>query len=242
MHRRTMTMVSSLLSVGAALQLLGVAHTRAQGPPSLLSIGTCQLASGATIRDCRVAYRAFGRLNAGRTNTVLIPTWLQGRSEDWLALLGPAGYVDTSQFHVLVVDALADGHSSSPSNVGSEARAAFRDLTVADMVESQYRLVERLGIPRLHGVVGVSMGGMQAFEWAVRYPTFVGRVIPVVGSPQVPAFDRLLWTTLLSEIERGRQLHASEDSIWAQLARLEALLIQTPLASTTQGRLACSQR
>ena len=226
---------TNVLGVIAALQLLGAPHAPAQSPPSVLSVGTCRFSSRAIIRDCRVGYRAFGRLNRERTNAVLIPTWLQGRSEDWLPLLGPTGYVDTSRFYVLVVDALADGHSSSPSNVPRGERAAFADLTLTDMVESQYRLVKRLGIPRLHAVVGVSMGGMQAFEWAARYPTFVGKVVPVVGSPRVPAFDRLLWTTLLSEIERGRQHRAPEDSIWAQLARLEALFIQTPIAVNDSG-------
>ena len=106
---------------------------------------------------------------------------------------------------------------------------------LADLVQSQYRLVEALGIPRLYAVVGISMGGMQVFEWAVRCPTFVERVMPVVGSLQVLAFDRLFWTTILNEIEQGRRLRAPDDSIWAQLARLQTVFIQNPVAVSDSG-------
>jgi homoserine acetyltransferase len=178
----------------AALPVVAPPSARAQTPPpTVASLGSCRLESGASILDCRVAYRTFGRLDASRSNAVLIPTWLLGRSEDWISLLGAEGLVDTTRYHVIVVDALANGHSSSPSNTAPAGQAAFRDLTIGDMVESQHRLLtERLQIPRLRAVVGISMGGMQALEWAVRYPTFAQVVIPIVGSPRVPAFDRVL--------------------------------------------------
>ena len=58
------------------------------------------------------------------------------------------------------------------------------------MVEAQHRLlVEHLNLARLHAVIGISMGGTQAFEWAVRYPTFVEVVISIMGSPQLASFD-----------------------------------------------------
>lgn len=162
---------------------------------------------------------------------MLIPTWLLGRSEDWISLLGLRSYVDTTRFYVLVVDALANGRSSSPSTVPLRLRDAFRGLTIGDMVESQHRLlVEHLGISHLRAVVGVSMGGMQAFEWAVRYPTFVDLVVPIAGSPRVGAFDHLLWTTMLEEIDTAKRTRTPADSTWAQLARLEALFLRTPVA------------
>jgi homoserine O-acetyltransferase len=64
------------------------------------------------------------------------------------------------------------------------------------MVVSQHRLLtEVLDIQSLHGLLGLSMGGMQAFEWAVRYPGFVNRIVAAVGSPRLPAFDIVLWAT-----------------------------------------------
>ncbi len=77
-----------LIAVFVGLHIGASASGQAQGPPTVVSLGTCHLAGGATIQDCRIAYRVFGRLNAARTNAVLVPTWLLGRSEDWLPLLG----------------------------------------------------------------------------------------------------------------------------------------------------------
>jgi homoserine O-acetyltransferase len=203
----------------------------AQQPPRIGSLGSCQLSAGGTISDCRIGYRIFGRLSAARDNVVLIPTWLQGRSEDWISLIGPRGYVDTTRFHTIIVDALGDGHSSSPSSLPAGDRNAFPEFNIADMVASQYRLLtEKLGIKHLHAVIGFSMGGMQALEWAVRYPTFLDRAVPIAGAPRLGAFDHLLWTTMLQEIENGQRAGVPPDSIWAQLARFEALLVQTPTA------------
>lgn len=225
-----------LVAAFIGLQIGASASSEAQGPPTVVSLGTCRLAGGATIQDCRIAYRAFGRLNQARTNAVLILTWLLGRSEDWLPLLGRDAYVDTTRFYALVVDAFGDGQSSSPSNTPTDARAAFRELTIADMVEAQHRLlVEHLKLSQLHGVIGISMGGMQAFEWAVRYPTFVEVVIPIMSSPQLASFDQLLWTTTLSELESGRALRASDDSVWTQLTRLLTLFLRTPQAVNESG-------
>lgn len=217
----------------ALLALLGVATSatasRAQVPPTIASLGTCKLASGAVIPDCRVAYRAFGKPNATRTNGVLIPTWLLGRSEEWLGMLGPTKLVDTTQFYAIVVDAFADGNSSSPSNTPAAGHAAFQDLTLADMVEAQHRLVtESLKLPRLHAVMGISMGGMQSFEWAVRYPAFMDVVVPIMGAPKVGTYDQLLWNTTLSVIENARRAGMSDDSVWTEVARIIALFLRTP--------------
>ena len=211
----------------------GAVASRAQAPPlaerlpTIVRLGACRLASGATIPDCRVAYRAFGRLSAARDNVVLVPTFFAGRSEDHAFMLGT--YVDTTRYHVIVVDALADGHSSSPSNTPGAARDAFADLTIGDMVESQHRLlVERLGIRHLRAVVGISMGAFQAYEWAVRYPAFADAVVPILGSPRPAAFDRLAYSALVSEAERGSRDGVAPDSVWVQISRLEALVMRTP--------------
>lgn len=228
-RRHSAVVVAALAVVGLALPAL----LRAQGggsstpSPVVASLGTCTLASGATIRDCRIAYRTFGRLSPARDNAILIPTFFAGRSEDHRFMLGD--YVDTTKYHVIIADALADGHSSSPSNVGAESRSAFRDLTIGDMVDAHYRLLtEQLGIQRLHAVVGISMGGFQAFEWAVRYPTFANAYVPVVGSPRVADSDRLVYRALISGADNGARNGASPDSIWEQLSRIETLFMRTP--------------
>lgn len=219
-----------LVVFGILLPATSVVGGASVPQPQVVSLGTCRLASGRSIPNCRIAYRVFGRLNDSRSNAILIPTWLLGRSDDWIPLVGPDGYVDTTNFQVLIVDALGDGQSSSPSNTPASARAAFADLTVGDMVESQHRLLtEKLGIQHLRAVVGFSMGGMQAIEWAVRYPSFVDRVVPIAGAARVGSFDRMMWTAMLHEIEDAKHAGTPADSVWSRLAHLEMLFVQTPL-------------
>src|SRR3712207_4812374 len=99
-------MIAKSASVLAATVLLAMGPAvDAQAPPKppkVASLGECRLAAGPVIPNCRVAYREFGRANAARTNTVLIPTWLLGRSDDLRPLLGADGLVDTTRHHVLV--------------------------------------------------------------------------------------------------------------------------------------------
>jgi len=164
-----------------------------------------------------------------------------GRSEDWIGMVGANGWVDTTQFFTVVVDAFSNGRSSSPSNTPPAGRAAFRDLTIADMVEAQHRLaVEILKLPRLHAVLGISMGGMQAFEWAVRHPTFVDAVVPIVASPQGTAFDRTFLSTLLSVIENDRMHGVPDDSVWTQVALFWELHLRTPRAVNKSGLAAAT--
>jgi homoserine O-acetyltransferase/O-succinyltransferase len=230
---RALALAALPITVGSA-ESRAQASTQPERPPTVVRLGSCRLASGATIPDCRVAYRTYGRLSAARDNVVLVPTFFAGRSEDHAFMLGT--YVDTTQHYVVIADALADGHSSSPSSTPAGARAAFADLTIGDMVDAHRRLLEEhLGIRRLRAVVGISMGGMQAFEWAVRHPTFADAVVPIVGSPRVAAFDQLVFGALLSEAERGSRAGASPDSVWTQVSRLEALVMRTPTAINDSG-------
>jgi homoserine O-acetyltransferase len=234
--RRYVSLLSALAALHIGNSAYGQAPPAPPPPAAVGSLGTCRLASGATIENCRIAYRTFGRLNAARTNAVLIPTWLLGRSEDWIGMVGPKGWVDTTRFFTVVVDAFANGRSSSPSNSPPDESDAFRGLTIGDMVDAQHRLaVEILKIPRLHAVLGISMGGHQAFEWAVRYPNFVDAVVPIVGSPRPAAFDQTRTTALLSLIENGQAHGVPDDSIWTQVSLLSELFLRTPRAVNKDG-------
>ena len=207
----------------------GRAQSPSPAPPPLVvaSLGSCELERGAAIPECRVAFRTYGRLNGARDNAILIPTYFAGRSEDHAFMLGT--YVDTTRYHVIVADALADGLSSSPSNVAPATRGAFRDLTIGDMVVAHHRLLtEHLGIHRVRAVVGISMGAFQVFEWSVRFPDFAAAWVPIVGSPRVTDSDRLTFRALISGAENGSRSGVPSDSVWEQLSRIEALFMRTP--------------
>jgi homoserine O-acetyltransferase len=189
--RRALTLSLSLLVLLPRLSM-------AQGQLRVAELGECPLESGEAIEDCRVTYRTFGQLDAARSNAVLFTTQLAGNSAQIAQYVGPDGLVDTTKHFVIAVDALGNGFSSSPSNSTAQPGGEFPRVTIRDMVDTQYRLVtEVLSLSALRGVMGISMGGMQAFEWAVSHPGFAAKVIPIAGSPRLATYDIVLWETAL---------------------------------------------
>jgi len=189
---------------------LSIASAQSDAPQQFWTFSECRLVSGQVIESCRIGYRTYGSLNEDRSNALLVPTWFTGTSVEHAFLASP-DFLDPDKYFIVVVDALANGVSISPSNSETQADGQFPLISISDMVESQHRLLtEILDIQELHGIVGLSMGGMQAFEWAVRYPDFAGRTVAAVGSPRLPAFDIALWTTRIRLLSLYRQCQCKE--------------------------------
>ena len=168
-------------------------------------LGDVPLEGGASILDCQITYRTIGRLDAQRSNAVLVLPWFQGTSAELVRQVGAGKLVDTSKYFAILVDAFGNGVSSSPSNSRRQPGAAFPRFTMRDLVTAQHRLVtETLQIRHLHAIVGISMGGMQAFEWMMSYPDFMTRVVSIVGSPQTQPDDTGRWNDGLSWLSQSR--------------------------------------
>jgi homoserine O-acetyltransferase len=163
------------------------------------------------LRDCRIGYRTFGALNNEKSNAILFPTWASGTTEQLASNFGPGRLVDTSKYYVVAVDALSNGVSSSPSNSTEQPRMKFPRVTVRDMVGTQHELLTKiLGISHVKAVMGVSMGGMQTFQWMVAYPDFMDEAIPIVGSPRLAPYDLLDWQTQIDAIMNDAAWHGGD--------------------------------
>jgi homoserine O-acetyltransferase/O-succinyltransferase len=177
-------------------------------------LGDFKLESGEILEKAQIGYRTFGELNQAKDNVILIPSWFNGKSADLEAYIGPGNLIDPTGYHIVVVDALSNGVSTSPSNSETQRGEKFPRITIRDMVETQHRLLQHLGIKHVHAVIGISMGGMQAFQWMVQYPSFVSKAIPIVGTPRMGVKDMLLWTTyakMIPGLGRPRKTNAFLD-------------------------------
>jgi homoserine O-acetyltransferase len=165
-------------------------------------IGDLRLVSGEVLSECHVGYRTFGRLNAEKSNVIVYPTWANGRTEQ---MEGGVAWLLDAGYYVIAIDALSNGVSSSPSNSKLQSRMKFPKITVRDMVESQHALLTRvLHLDHVKAVMGMSMGGMQTFQWVVTYPKFMDKAVAIAGSPRLAPYDLLHWHTQIDAIKNDR--------------------------------------
>jgi homoserine O-acetyltransferase/O-succinyltransferase len=164
---------------------------------------------------------------------VVFPTWFGGTSEEIARYqVGPGKAVDPNKHYVIVVDALANGVSSSPSNSAQQHGPAFPKIAIRDMVEAEHELLTKtLGLSHVHAVMGISMGGMQTFQWAVSYPDFMDVLIPIVGTPQQSSYDLLLWNTELDQIRSDPEYQGGNYKVSPKLktvAHIHQMNMTTP--------------
>lgn len=213
----------------AVAAFVAVQSANAQSNQKFAELGDLRLENGKVIRQCRIGYRTFGELNAEKSNAILFPTWFSGRSEDLMGSIGPDKMIDSSKYFVIATDALGNGISSSPSNSRLQRGRAFPQFSIRDMVNAQHlMLTEKLQIKHLFAVVGISMGGMQTFQWMTAYPDFLDKAIPIVGTPRQSSQDLLLWETELRVIEETRDMKDGKKRALAVLAGIHTLFLYTP--------------
>ncbi len=160
---------------------------------------------GKTIKNVRVGYETYGKLNAAGTNVVFVPHFFSGTSHAagrykadekaagyWDAIIGPGKAIDTDKYFVVSADTLVNLNVKSPMvgtsgpatinpDTGKPYGSTFPVVSIGDFVRVHKALLDSLGAKRLAAAAGASMGSLQAMQWAAEYPDYVERVIHVIG-------------------------------------------------------------
>ncbi|MCW5934051.1 MAG: homoserine O-acetyltransferase [Fimbriimonadia bacterium] len=215
-----------------------------------------RLQNGSVLEPLTVAYETYGRLSASKDNVILLCHALSGgahaagkhapeeRKPGWWDLyVGPGKALDTDQFFVVCVNVLASPYgTTSPLSVNPQTNQPYKlnypAIQVTDWVETQRKVLQALGIERLHAVIGGSTGGMQTLEWAVRYPDKMTHAVMIasapVASPMVIALNHIQRQAIMmglemgeTEGERGLALarmlahisYLSENALWSKFGR-----------------------
>lgn len=178
---------------------LGTVRTRRA---VLTTDGPFRLVSGAELAHVEVAYETYGELSPARDNTVMVchaltgdahaAGWHEGdrRPGWWDNLIGPGRAVDTDRLFVISANLLGGcSGTTGPQSVDPATGRAhgpdFPALDMADLVAAHRRLLDHLGIERLHAAVGGSLGGMQVLEWALEEPDRIDRAVLVAASSRL---------------------------------------------------------
>src|SRR5262249_2605888 len=161
-----------------------------------------RLQSGVVLPEVTIAYRTMGTLSPRRDNVVLVthgntsgPHMIDQNSSAgegaWNEIVGPGKAVDTNRYFAICPNMLGSSYGSTnaasiDTRTGKRYGPHFPGITVSDIVTTQRRLLDHLGIDRLVAIVGPSYGGFQAFQWAVNYPDAMRGIAAVVTAPALP--------------------------------------------------------
>ncbi len=175
-------------------------YTFADSPAELI------LESGEKLGPITLTYETYGKLNADKSNAILILHALSGDAhaagEDgwWSNLIGEGKGIDTTKHFVICSNVLggckgSTGPSSTNPKTGRPYGIDFPIITIGDIVNAQRHLIDHLGIEKLLAVIGGSMGGMQVLQWMTAYPKSIRSAIPIATTmkhtPQQIAFNEV---------------------------------------------------
>ncbi len=179
------------------------------GARQFARVGALELEAGGRLPEVVVAYQTWGTLNAAADNAILVEHALTGDSHVegpvgpghpspgwWDGLIGPGRPLDTDVHFVLAANVLGGCQGTTgPASTAPDGRpwgGRFPFVTVRDQVETEVRLADALGIPSWKAVLGGSMGGMRALEWAVSHPERVRTCVALATTPYTTA-EQIAW-------------------------------------------------
>lgn len=193
-------------------------------PHQTLGLGDMPLESGEVIRDFAISYVTHGTRGAADDNVILVLTAIGSIHHRLDFLIGPGRPLDPDRHFIICADAIGNGMTTSPSNSRIQPDLAFPRFTIRDMVASQRRLLDALGIRQLAAVVGASMGGMQALQWGVSDPAAMRSIVALV-----PMARTRPWSVAMNEVARRILMadpgwpsgpYAAGFDAWAALTRV----------------------
>lgn len=201
-------------------------------PHHVASLGRLSLQSGDAIHDLRISYVVHGSLDDG-SKPVIFGLCAIGSTHHRLDfLIGASRALDPSRYTIIVIDALGNGLSSSPSNSPTQPGEQFPQFTIRDMVTSQRMLASYLQIDAVHAIIGASMGGMQALQWGVSHPGFAKFLVALV-----PMAKTTPWSQAINHA--GRLALANARDLPTPEARWEAwVTLMSVFAQRSPSRLA----
>lgn len=211
-------------------------------------LGTVRLDCGESI-PVTVAYETWGSLNAEGSNAVLVEHALTGDShvvgpaDDthptagwWEGLIGPGAPLDTDELFVVATNVLGGCRGTTgPSSTAPDGRAwgsRFPRITIRDQVRTEALLADRLGIRTFRAVLGGSMGGMRAAEWAATFPARL-EVALVIASTGVASAEQIAWASVQNQAIRADRNYAGGDYYDTGAAPTEGMSIAREIAQVT---------
>lgn len=212
--------LAAALSIGALSAVSVYAQTPLMTEKKVFELPSYTTFGGKAIKNVKVGYETYGKLNATGDNAIFIAHFYSGNSHAagkykaadvgsgyWDSIIGPGKPIDTDKFFVISADTLSNlntkdpmvtttGPSSINPDTGKPYGMSFPVVAMRDSVRVHKALVDSLGVKKLYAVAGASGGSVQAVEWTVLYPDFVDRAIPVIS----PGLSISPWAVALLDI------------------------------------------
>ncbi len=218
---------------------LGPEHVDA--PHRSWEAGDFRLASGAVVRDLAISWVEHGVDDPTGARTIVGLTAIGATHHRLDFLIGAGRALDPARWRIVVIDALGNGLTTSPSNSRAQPGPDFPAFTIRDMVVVQHLLLtKRLGLTRVHAVIGASMGGMQALQWGVSYPGFMARLVAMTPMAKTSPWSRVMNEAARRALTRdpafaGGRYAAPPAQGWRDWALImRGLVARTPRALAAQ--------
>ncbi|NLE80295.1 MAG: homoserine O-acetyltransferase [Rhodococcus sp.] len=191
---------------------------RPDGQLGYVDIGPLELENGATLPAVTLAVQKWGELSPTRDNVVLIEHALTGDSHVsgeiseqhpspgwWNGMVGPGNPIDTDEWCVVATNVIGGCQGSTgPSSIADDGQpwgSRFPEISIRDQIEAERKFADLLGIEKLASVIGGSMGGMRALEWAISYPDRVASALVLAVGARATADQIGTQTTQIAAIK-----------------------------------------